>query len=165
MVWGELLGRSAETAIASFEPGIDTVAAPLMLNYQTASSNRDEASAADRLRDRLALVKAVHDAGVPIVAGTDGAVPGYSVLRELELYVAAGLTPMEAIQAATSVPARVMGLDDWVGTVLPGKRADLLIVEGDPLQDISNLRRSRWVVAGGRMYQTSALRTSARGGS
>ena len=165
MVWGELLGRSAETAIASFEPGIDTVAAPLMLNYQTASSNRDEASAADRLRDRLALVKAVHDAGVPIVAGTDGAVPGYSVLRELELYVAAGLTPMEAIQAATSVPARVMGMDDWVGTVLPGKRADLLIVEGDPLQDISNLRRSRWVVAGGRMYQASALRMSARGGS
>ncbi len=63
----------------------------------------------------VAIVGALHRAGIPIVAGTDQAVPGHSLHRELELYVQAGFTPMEAIQAATTVPARVMGLDKELG--------------------------------------------------
>jgi imidazolonepropionase-like amidohydrolase len=74
---------------------------------------------------------------VPIVAGTDQAVPGHSLHREIELYVRAGFTPLEAIQAATIVPARAMGLDKETGTVEVGKRADLILVAGNPLEDIS----------------------------
>jgi imidazolonepropionase-like amidohydrolase len=106
----------------------------------------------------LALVKRLHDAGVPIVAGTDGAVPGYSLLRNLELFVAAGLTPMEAIQAATVVPARVMGQAGSSGTIAVGKRADLLVLDANPLDDIANIRRSRWVAANGVLYDVRAFR-------
>ena len=74
---------------------------------------------------------------MPIVAGTDQAVPGHSLHREIELYVRAGFTPLEAIQAATIVPARAMGLDKETGTVEVGKRADLILVAGNPLEDIS----------------------------
>ena len=94
---------------------------------------------------------------MPIVAGTDQAVPGYSLHRELELYVQAGFTPMEAIQAATLVPARAMGVQDSVGTVTAGKRADILVVDGNPLEDFSALRNVWLVVAGGRRYQPAPM--------
>ena len=77
----------------------------------------------------IAIIGALHRAGVPIVAGTDQTVPGYSLYREIELYVQAGFTPMEAIQAATIVPARVMGVDKELGTVEAGKRADVIILD------------------------------------
>ena len=80
----------------------------------------------------LAIVGALHRAGIPIVAGTDQAVPGYSLHREIELYVQAGFTPMEAIQAATIVRARAMGLEKESGTVEKGKRGDLILVNGNP---------------------------------
>jgi imidazolonepropionase-like amidohydrolase len=108
----------------------------------------------DRL---LASVRALHEAGVPLLAGTDYGVPAHSLHRELELFVAAGLTPGEALRAATAVPARVMGLDADSGTVEVGKRADLLLVEGDPLADISAIRKGRWVVADGVMYDCAVL--------
>ena len=76
----------------------------------------------------MEIVGALHRAGIPIVAGTDQTVPGHSLHREIELYVQAGFTPMEAIQAATIVPARAMGLDKESGTVEKGKRGDLIIV-------------------------------------
>ena len=89
--------------------------------------------------------------------GTDLAVPGHSMYRELELAVAAGLTPAEALQAATLVPARVLGLDGESGTLTPGKRADLVVLDADPSSDVRNVRRVRWVVRGGRMYESAAL--------
>jgi imidazolonepropionase-like amidohydrolase len=82
---------------------------------------------------------------------------GYGLHREIELYVAAGMTPMEAIQSATLVPARAMGLDRDSGTVEVGKRADLILVDGDPLQDITMLRRVTRVVADGRVLDATAL--------
>ena len=85
----------------------------------------------DSFQAVLALVKALRDAGIPIVAGTD-ALPGFTLHRELEDYVAAGLTAPEALRAATLVPARVMKLDKDLGTVAPGKLADLILVDGDP---------------------------------
>jgi imidazolonepropionase-like amidohydrolase len=84
--------------------------------------------------------------------------PGFSLLRELELYVEAGLSPLDAIRAATVVPADAMGLSADVGTIEVGKRADLVVLDGNPLADIHNLRAGRWVVAGGRMFEQSALR-------
>ena len=110
-----------------------------------------------RLEKDLALIGLLHRAGVTLVAGTDQSVPGHSLHRELELYVQAGLTPMEAIQAATIVPARAMKRDADLGTVAAGKRADLIVVDGDPLADIRTLRRVTLVLAGGRAYEPARL--------
>ncbi|GAA2799095.1 amidohydrolase family protein [Crossiella cryophila] len=87
-------------------------------------------------------IRALAKAGVPILAGTDGANPGLpnaiGLLFELELLVQAGLTPIAALTAATSAPARHFGLRDR-GRIRPGLRADLVLVDGDPTQDISAL--------------------------
>jgi imidazolonepropionase-like amidohydrolase len=99
----------------------------------------------------------MHRRGVVIVAGTDIGVPGHSLDRELELYVKAGFSPLEALQAATIVPARVLGRDRELGSVTVGKRADLLIVDGNPLADIHALRKVRLVVARGRSYDPATM--------
>ena len=155
--WGELLGRASETPVAQIEPGLENGPPALVMNYRSVTNTGDAAAARSRVERQLATFKALHDAGVPIVAGTDGAVPGYSVLRALELSVAAGLAPIDALRTATVVPARAMGLDKEVGTIEAGKRADLVILDANPLADISNVRRIRWVVAQGRMYEPAAL--------
>jgi imidazolonepropionase-like amidohydrolase len=154
----EWILHPAREPFAELEPGVLKVAPELraQLTHAGAPPER-EAAAAERLKDLERIVLALHRAGVPIVAGTDQTVPGYSLHRELELYVAAGFTPMEAIQAATIVPARVMHLDREVGTVTAGKRADLLVVDGDPLRRIADLRRVRLVVANGRRYDPAPL--------
>lgn len=99
-----------------------------------------------RLDDVLATVAALHRAGVDILAGTDASVPvphlggvahGASVHHELRLLVEAGLTPVEALRAATSVPARRFGLTDR-GRIAPGARADLLLVDGDPTTRVAD---------------------------
>ncbi|HZC66091.1 MAG TPA: CIA30 family protein [Candidatus Dormibacteraeota bacterium] len=91
----------------------------------------------------LASVAALHKAGVPILAGTDapnpGTAHGVSIHRELELLVRAGLTPNEALAAATSVPAKTFGLNDR-GRIAPGLRADLLLVKGNPMQNVTATR-------------------------
>jgi len=91
-------------------------------------------------------------AGVRVGVGTDyvGFPPEYAV-RELAQLVQAGMTPMQAIQAATRVNAELLGWEDRIGTVEPGKLADLMAVQGDPLEDISALERVRFVLVGGRI--------------
>ena len=76
---------------------------------------------------------------------------------ELESYVHAGLTPFEALQTATVNAAQALGLDTELGTIEPGKRADLVFVGGDPLQDIRNARDVRRVMRGGRIYTAGDL--------
>ena len=105
----------------------------------------------------VGLVRTLHRAGVPIVAGTDQGVPGHSLHRELEVYVEAGFTPMEALASATLVPARAMKLDREVGTLEAGKRADLIVVDGNPLQDIHRIRNVRMTMTRGRLYETAPL--------
>lgn len=104
------------------------------------------------------LVGAMHEAGVPIVAGTDGS--GLELVRELELYVEAGLTPAEALEAATIVPARLVGADKRTGSIAVGKDADLVLVEGDPSRNIGDLRRTRLVMAGGKLMDADQLRAA-----
>jgi imidazolonepropionase-like amidohydrolase len=71
--------------------------------------------------------------------------------------VQAGFTPMEALQAATIVPARVMGLEKTTGSIETGKRADMVLLDGDPLADIHNTRRIAKTIAGGAVYDPAPL--------
>lgn len=103
-------------------------------------------------------VAIAHDAGVPILAGTDASdmpyvFAGSSLHDELALLVEAGLTPLQALQTATLNPARFLNRIDDLGTVEEGKLADLVLLEANPLDDISNTRRIRAVVADGRLYR------------
>jgi len=155
--WGEMADHSKEVDVASFEPGIR--AAPFVLDakYRGMGGN----TTADQMRTQtaqaLAAIGALHKAGVIIVPGSDTGLVGYGLTRELELYVQAGMTPLEAIQCATIVSARAMKLDRDSGTVEVGKRADLILVDGNPLADIRNLRKASWVVANGVLYDTRKL--------
>jgi imidazolonepropionase-like amidohydrolase len=106
-----------------------------------------------------ALTGALHKAGVRVVAGTDGF--GAELPRELELYVDAGFTPAEALEAATLDAARTVGVDQTVGSITVGKDADLVLVEGDPGRRIGDIRQTRLVMMGGRLMDADALRTAA----
>ena len=154
----ELFSRPTAKPLRAIEPGIDHVAAPLApaLNGMGSPPDRAEESAR-RYAYMLATLRELHRQGLTIVAGTDQAIPGYSLHRELEIYVQAGFTPMEALQAATSVPAKVLGLDGEVGTVQVGKRADMLLLDGDPLADIHNTRRIAKTIANGSVYDPAPL--------
>jgi len=161
--WGELLGRSTSTPIDTFQPGFPKIPAPLRRLFDSAGNpDLEPAAARARLERGLQIVGELHRGGVPIVAGTDEGIPGHSLHREIELYVEAGLTPLEAIQAATIVPARAMRLEKDLGTVEAGKRADLVILDADPLERISNIRTVRYVVTDGRMYEAAELWRSVR---
>jgi imidazolonepropionase-like amidohydrolase len=161
--WNELLGHAAGTPVAAFQPGIARIPPPLNRVFSNAgAAGIDPATARARLERGLRIVKALHDAGVAIVAGTDEGIPGHSVHREIELYVEAGLTPIEALQAATIVPARAMKMDGEVGTIERGKRADLVVLNANPLESIRNIRTVRWTIRGGRVYDSQALWRSVR---
>lgn len=154
----EILSHPTNTPISTFEPGIAKVAPELREGLETMGvPPAAEQQAANRFQTLLQTVRILHEAGVPIVAGTDQAVPGYSVDREIELYVKAGFTTMEALQAATLVSARAMGMEKESGTIEPGKRADVILVDGNPLENISDIRKVTAVFAGGRMYQPAPL--------
>ena len=113
---------------------------------------------ADRVWDRhREMVRLMRDAGVPILASTDQAPDGASLHRELELLVEAGLSPAEAIAAATSRAAAFLGLIAELGTVEAGKRADLVLLDGDPLADITNTRRIAAVLVGGVLLNRTDL--------
>ena len=155
--WGEMAGHSHEVDVESFEPGI--LKSPAVLDSKFRGMGG--ASSADQMKTRmaqtLAVIGALHRAGVTIVPGSDTGLVGYGLHREIELYVQAGMTPLEAIQCATIVSARAMRLDAELGTVEAGKRADLLLVDGDPLKDITVLRRVTRVIRDGRVYDAAAL--------
>jgi imidazolonepropionase-like amidohydrolase len=105
------------------------------------------------------LVELMHKSGVPIVAGTDGS--SLELVRELELYVAAGFTPEDALAAATLAPARLLNVDKTTGTIAVGKAADLVLVEGDPSRRIGDLRNTRTVMMEGKLMDADALRTAS----
>lgn len=109
----------------------------------------------------LQMIGQMNRAGLPIMAGTDTAAgvrvyPGFSLHEELGLLVQAGLTPMQALQAATSNPARFLGLTD-TGTISKGKRADLVLLDANPLDDIANTKKIRSVVLAGRYLSRDDL--------
>ncbi|HEX6834778.1 MAG TPA: amidohydrolase family protein, partial [Rudaea sp.] len=101
----------------------------------------------------------MYKAGIPLVAGTD-ALAGFTLQRELELYVQAGLTPSQALQVATYNGAKVSRVLDDRGVILQGKRADLILVDGDPTKDISDIRKVALVVKGDKAYYPSEIDTA-----
>jgi len=110
----------------------------------------------------LDVVRAMHKAGVPFLAGTDTPpgvyiFPGFSLHEELQRFVAAGFTPLEALQTATLNPARFLGMEDKLGTVEKGKIADLVLLDANPLDDIHNTQKIAGVVANGRYFSRADL--------
>ena len=107
------------------------------------------------------IVGMAAEEGVPMLAGSDTpnafVIPGFSLHEEMELLVGSGLTPLEALQAATINPARFLGAADSLGTVEEGKLADLVLLEANPLDEITNTQRIRAVVADGRLYRRAKL--------
>jgi imidazolonepropionase-like amidohydrolase len=110
----------------------------------------------DSYATMLRMTKKMYDAGVPILAGTDAAA-GLMLHRELELEVKAGIPAGNALQNATLVAAGVLKQTKDLGSIAPGKLADLLLVEGDPTMDISNVRRCRMVMKNGTLYNSADL--------
>ena len=118
--------------------------------------------AGDRARFRASfaalqgLIKRAWDRGIPIIAGTDRSA-GMSLVRELELYVQTGIPVREVLSLATIGAARIMGQDRDAGSIAAGKRADLVLVDGDPTRDIAALRNTDVVVCRGVIYDPAEL--------
>lgn len=110
----------------------------------------------------LEVVQLLHKAGVPFLAGTDTPpgvyiFPGFSLHEELQRFVAAGFTPLEALQTATLNPARFFGMQEQLGAIEQGQFADLVFLDGNPLDDISNTQKISGVMLNGRFLNRSDL--------
>jgi Amidohydrolase family len=104
----------------------------------------------------LHLLKALYDAGVTIIPGTD-ALAGYTLHHELELYVRAGIAPAEVLRMATLTPALVMGVNKDRGVIAAGKLADMILIDGDPTGNIRDLSNIIMVMKGGNIYDPAAI--------
>ena len=121
------------------------------VDQRVENSNLDAAREVAALRRRL--LKALHDGGVRVYLGTDSpqifSVPGFSIHREMRLYVEVGLTPYDVLESGTRMVAEYFDAASDFGTVEVGKRADLLLLEGNPLEDIGNVARRAGVMVNG----------------
>lgn len=129
---------------------------------QAAATDSAAKAAEERANRRLAMIKRMHDMKIPFLAGTDAPagydlVPGASIHRELQLFVRAGLSPLQSLQTATLNPANYFGKSAELGTIAVGKIADLVVLARNPLADISNTRGVVAVVADGRYYSPREL--------
>jgi hypothetical protein len=109
----------------------------------------------------LKITGLAHRAGIPIMAGSDSndtmIVPGFSLHRELELLGRAGLSPMDVLRSATSVPANYLNRESELGGISPGRRADLVLLSANPLEQIRNTRSIQAVIARGRVFDRGQL--------
>ncbi len=155
----ELIFHPLHQSMETIEPAFNTLPATLQGVFTSMGLPSTEAiRKVPVLKGYQKLIFQLYKAGVPIVAGTDMIIPGYSLYRELELYVAAGLTPLEALQCATTTPAWVMGLLSSTGSLKKGKDADIILVDGNPLTQISDIRKISLILKAGRLYDPAELR-------
>lgn len=155
---GMFTGRPGQPS-PDFAPVYDRL--PAQVQRSTLAGGLPVTAANDgRYRDSYAaalrMTRKLFDAGVPVLVGTDN-LAGLMLHRELELEVLAGIPPSKALQNATLVAARVLKQESELGSIRVGKRADLLLVEGDPTRHISDVRRGRLVLKGGVLYDPAAL--------
>ncbi|MGE4422251.1 MAG: amidohydrolase family protein [Pseudodesulfovibrio sp.] len=150
--WDAYYDTFFKTSFPKWMPSVIRKAITRMLNIEKMiRSCLDNAS--------RALVT-MHESGIPVVVGTDASswpvflnfFHGTSTIREMELLVEAGMSPMDVIASATRIPAKMMGLEELIGTIEPGKRADLVVVRGDPLEDISALKSVAWTIKEGEAH-------------
>jgi imidazolonepropionase-like amidohydrolase len=157
-----MMFRSTKGDITAIEPSYAKLPQALQSLYVHMGMEPDKAAkAAPFFASGLRLVKALYDHGIPIVAGTDMVFPGTSLARELELYVQGGLTPMQALQTATIGAARAMKMDARAGSLDVGRPADVVIIDGNPLKQMRDLRRVQLVVKNGQVYEPKQMRQLA----
>lgn len=125
--------------------------------------NTDDLATRKRFVEKeLEVVNAMHRAGIPFLAGTDTPpgvyiFPGFSLHEELQRFVAAGFTPLEALRTATLNPAKFLGRENEMGTIQKGKFADMVLLDANPLEDIRNTQKIAGVVANGRYFSRADL--------
>jgi imidazolonepropionase-like amidohydrolase len=130
---------------------------------ETLDSRTEEDFALRRrlVKQSMAAVKAMNEVGVNFMAGTDAAAPnvfpGFSLHEDLAYLVEAGFTPLQALQAATTKPAEFLGRNETQGTIQAGKRADLVLLDANPLADIHNTQKIRAVIVNGRLLERADL--------
>ena len=128
-----------------------------------AEFNADSLETRKKFLDKeLEVVQLLHKAGVPFLAGTDTPpgvyiFPGFSLHEELQRFVAAGFTPLEALQTATLNPARFFHMEDQFGTIEKGRYADLVFLDANPLDDIRNTQKVAAVILNGRYFSKADL--------
>lgn len=153
-------GMTEGSVLESIEPFADRIAYELWEGKRFRKGRRAELAKKHVAKYTLGaeLVGQFFRAGVPIVAGTDNAVPVFCLYLEIETYQKlGGLTPLEALKTATINPAKAMGMDDKTGTLEIGKEADIAILDRNPLEDISNIRTVSAVLSNGNYYNSNPL--------
>ena len=120
------------------------------------------------IEKELEVVRMLHQAGVPFVAGTDTPAgvhifPGFSLHEELQRFVAAGFTPLEALQTATLNPAQFFGMEGQLGAIEEGKLADMVLLSANPLEDIANTQKVAGVFVNGRYFDHAQIGKMLRG--
>ena len=123
------------------------------VDFQSAEQEQTYVDSFERLMQTLLKL---HEAGIRLLPGTDDGT-GFTLLRELELYVKAGIPAPRVLSMATLGCAQYLGLDQQLGSIAPGKLADFLLVEGDPTRDISAIRRTRLVMKNDSVYFPNEL--------
>jgi imidazolonepropionase-like amidohydrolase len=149
-------GHDAGTLLQ--RPELRYVPAQLVEGYTNSVNNTrasvDAGDAAAEIGFRNRMLDALAEAGVPILLGTDApqifSVPGFSLFHEMPVMVEAGMTPAEVLRSGTLAVARFLGIEAEAGTVAVGKRADLILLDANPLADIRNMERRRGVMVQGR---------------
>ncbi len=165
MLEDSVVRRLFDAGISTANPRRPRVSRFTEVDWREQLSERDSSSRIFFTRVApgiVAMLREMRAAGVPMMTGSDVGVlplyPGESIHDELALFVRPlGMTPLEALAAATRVPAAFVGLADSVGTITPGKWADLVVLDADPLADIENVRRIRGVMLNGKWYDRAAL--------
>jgi len=166
LVWSEACYRDEEDLINDlrfeYMPAYSKSSWDPKNNTMVALATGDGRADCQKLfQKKLDIIGSMKAAGVGLLAGTDALAPycfpGFGLHEELVLLVRAGLSPMEALRTATYNPAKFFGTLDSMGTIEQGKVADLVLLEANPLQDISNTRKIAAVVTGGRIYEKESL--------
>ena len=156
-----------EPTPADWDQYVTPLAVPNVLRLQRSLQLPDDTCLRRALANQQVLIRMLHDRGGLVVTGTDAVIPvntpGWALHRELENLVAAGLTPLAAIRAGTLDAATALGLDGDRGSLAPGKRADLIVLESDPSGDITAVGTTLLVFKDGLPYNPAALRESVVG--
>jgi amidohydrolase family protein len=162
-VWEPLMTSDGSAISPEYAPFETVAPSPVVRGWRIGGYPLSEGLTREDYRRSFAkmveLVGKLHQVGVRIVAGTDGY--GLELVRELELYSQAGLSNAEALQTATIIPARMTGMADHIGSIVPGMTADIILVDGDVSKDLANLRHVNTVFLDGYRLDGQALRKAS----